>query len=297
MRLIIILLLLPAALLARDRTIDAGRLGLPAGGYSGLTYLGADRYAAVSDRGGRLLFFQMTPDAKAITDVREVVLPLTDLEDVALDTRRHRLWITSEGEQRIVECDTDGQLTGRELAIPPRYGTDSIRANRGFEALCYDSLRDCLWTTTEAALLKDADECVDFLAFSPQRPHEAPARYTYHIDPPQYKREGRGHYHGVAALAPWTDGRLLVMEREARIARHYQGSRCRTKLYAFDPATGQKTLLRAFTTRLGLLTLAFANYEGMTVTPEGLLLIADSQERYGRALWHLRDYIRVCKIR
>lgn len=290
MKLLSLLLLLPLALSAQDVRLDGARLGLPAGGYSGITRLPSGSFAMVSDRptadGHNLLF--LGPD---LTPRGGTLLPLPDLEDVAYDASCGTLWIASEGTQRIVETTADGALTGRELTVPSRYSTDSIQTNRGFEALCYDSLRRRLWTCTEAPLPHAREGRVELLAFLPSSPEAAPQVYPYTLDAPRHTRPGRGLYHGIAALAARADGTLLVLEREAYITRRYLRSSCRVKLYVYDPATGEKRLQRTWTTRFGLLTLAFANYEGMTLTPEGLLLVADSQGRYGRGRWRLRDYL------
>jgi hypothetical protein len=104
---------------------------------------------------------------------------------------------------------------------------------------------------------------------------------------------------GIVALAAQADGSLLVLEREARIARRYNGSRCWNRLFSFRPETGQKRQIHAWKTRFNVFDTRFANYEGMcfgrplTDGRQTLLLVADSQGGYGRGPWHLKDRLRL----
>lgn len=284
------------------------RYGVPAGDYSGITSLGGSRYAVVSDsdRGYGFSVWDIRLDS-----LTGALLQVTyegyygasgsldrDQEGVAFCPERGTLFISGEEDQRILEHRVDGTLTGHELAVPAAYGKDRIQPNRGFEALCYDGQRQCFWTCTESPL-RDATDTSQLTLLTFSSDLQPSHTYTYILDAPSFKVRGRGHYHGVVALAASPDGTLLVLEREARITRRYNGSRCRVKLYRYTPDDGKKDLVAQWNSRLHVFNVRFANYEGMCLGPvladgrQTLLLISDSQSRVGKAFWHLKDYLRV----
>lgn len=296
-----------SALLAQAHTAKLRNYGIPPGDYSGITALGGDRYAVVSDNSSKAGFFVWhlvfdLSDGKLFSardeGFRGCDFPFDrDAEGIAYCPQRGSVFISGEEDQRILEHRPDGTLTGSELAIPSALSRDSIQGNRGFEALCYDSIRHLFWTVTESPLLADADLQLRLTSFGTDLAPHTTVPYTLH--PQQATSPGRDHYHGVVALAAEPDGSLLVLEREARIARNYSGSRCWCRLFRFSPQTGQKTLLREWKTRFTLFNTRFANYEGMCLGPvlcdgrRTLLLISDSQGGYGKSIWHLRDRLKV----
>ncbi len=99
------------------------------------------------------------------------------------------------------------------------------------------------------------------------------------------------------------------MERELYIPRRYNGAKCHIRLYSVNTMTEAegvlpKRLVHSFSTGIRLLGRKnFANYEGMCLGPrledgrQTILLIADSQNRAGNALYHLKDYIRVITVK
>lgn len=278
---------------------------IPPGHYSGIVAIGDDMYAVVSDKGilsGFHLWQIRIIDGK-ILDVQEKGffsdgrLPSRDDEGIAFCPDRNSIFLSGEGDQRILEYELDGSLTGQELLVPETFGKDKIQTNRGFEALCYDSEKQAFWTTTESPLKEDEPLHLRLLCFGIDlQPH---SQCDYLLDAPQTKKRGRDYCHGLVALAALPDGQLLCLEREAYIAPRYMGSKCWCKLFVFNPQTGHKTLLDGWKTRFALGRRNFANYEGMCLGPlqtdgsRALFLVNDSQGGFGRGNIRLRDYLKV----
>ena len=121
----------------------------------------------------------------------------------------------------------------------------------------------------------------------------------------------------MPALTALPDGRLLVLEREANITAGGMSSEVTCKLYLVNPAEGYpidssvslqqtdpnhflvKKLLAHWKTAAQPFKLNFANYEAMCLgrtLNDGrrtLLLLNDSQNRYSKGPFHLKDYIKV----
>ena len=296
-----------SALWAQTYTAKLHKYAIPSGDYSGITPLGGDRYAVVSDARQQagfhvwhLLLDDETGKLLSAHDegFRGCDFPIDrDAEGIAYCPQRGSVFISGEEDQRILEHRLDGSLTGSELAIPSALCRDSIRANRGFEALCYDSLRQVFWTVTESPLPSDAEGQLRLTSFGLDLAPRSIIFYTLH--PQQVTSPGRDHYHGVVALVAEPEGTLLVLEREARIAPNFSGSRCWCRLFRFSPQSGQQTLLHEWSTRFTPFNTRFANYEGMCFGPtlrdgrRTLLLVSDAQGGYGKAFWHLRDRLKV----
>lgn len=290
-----------------QRVYKLKKWGIPPAHYSGITSLGGDLYAVVSDKGAHTGFhlwqIVLSREGGEVLEVRDrgflgdEALTDRDEEGIAFCPERNSLFLCGEGDERILEYRPDGSLTGEELHLPESVGRDRIQPNRGLEALCYDGVRKVFWTSTESPLREDEPGLLRLLCFDTDL---QPLRQcNYRLDAPQTDKRGRDYYHGLVALAALPDGRLLCLEREALIARHYLGSRCWCKLFAFDPQSGEKTLLDRWRTRFDLGRHNFADYEGMCLGPttedgrRTLLLVNDAQGGYGRGSIRLRDYLRV----
>lgn len=298
-------ILLPLSVSARSHKLS--KWNITAADYSGITALGDGRYAVVSDKESGAGFFvwniSVNPYNGALTSVvnegwRGVEYDYArDAEGIAYCHARHSVFVSGEEDQRILEHRLDGSLTGYEMDVPSAMGKDAIQPNRGFEALCYDSLRHLFWTTTESNLKTDSAGVLRLLCFGDDLQLRSSALYT--MDAPALPSTGREHIHGVVALCALDDGSLLVMEREAHIAKRYVGSRCVCTLFRFTPSTGDKKLIHRWSSKFTLANTRFANYEGLCLGPklrdgrQTLLLISDAQGGYGKAFWHLRDRIEV----
>lgn len=307
-RLMAVCLSLVAVCGMAQRAYDLSQWKIQPANYSGITPLGEGRYAVVSDQEKQVGFYVWQIDIDQQTgEVKQVKSEGfrgedydidRDAEGIAYCPQRGTLFVSGEADQRILEHNLDGGLTGKELAVPEWAGSKKIRSNRGFEALGYDAVHQEFWTTSEGPLKDDPDDVLRFICFGTDM--KMKDQCVYHLDAQQAANHGRDHYHGVVAITPLGIGRLLfVLERECRIAPNYSGSRCWCKLFLFDPTTGEKQLVEAWATDFNLFTTNMANYEGMCLGPclaDGritLLLVSDSQAGYGIGPWHLRDYLRV----
>ena len=140
---------------------------------------------------------------------------------------------------------------------------------------------------------------------------------------PTTRRIPRHFAFGVPELLALNDTTLIVMERELSIPKRYNRARCNIRLFCVNPSADgaindsalplremekeaflTKKPLYAFSTGIRIAGRKnLANYEGMCLGPrladgrQTLLLIADSQGRAGKALFHLKDYIKVIAIR
>ncbi len=281
--------------------------GVVPGGYSGITALGGDRYAVVSDRdtqaGFHVWHIAIDPVSGRLQSVIDEGFRAQpghrerDAEGVAYCPARRSVFVSGEADNAILEHRMDGTLTGSQLDVPKEMSA-MLASNRGFESLTYDTVSHHFWTMNESPLLIESHsrrlklmQFADDLSLS--------ASYPYYMEEGKARSAGRDYYHGVSAMAAMPDGSLMVLEREARIARHYQGSRCWCSIFRFVPATGEKRLVGQWNTRFGIFNTRFANYEGLCLGPRlqdgrlTLLMLTDSQCGYGRGPWHLSDRLRV----
>lgn len=293
---------------------------VPAGNYSGITGLGDGRYAVVSDKSGEDGFFVFQIEQDTLTGkilsvdnegFRSSGKPNRDMEGIAYVPHARTLYISGEADNEILEYTLDGQHTGRRLDIPDIFRT--ANENAGFEALAYDAGQHLFWILTESMLKADGNPAsginrvknrLRLQSFGDDlQPHN---QYIYDMDEPQARHQGRLYAMGVSALCAADSGRLLVLEREAYVAKKTIGSWVHCKLYEVNPQAAakgeplQKHLLTEFRTKLNLIRQNFANYEGMCWGAEladgsrTLLLIADSQNQYKGIL---RDWLRVLIIK
>ncbi len=293
---------------------------IPAGNYSGITSIGNDRYAVVSDKSEKDGFYVFHISVDSLTgSIVNVTnegffdgsLPNRDAEGVAYLPDRKTVIIVGEADSRIVEYSLDGQLTGRTLTLEKGSG------NSGYESLAYDPATKRLWTCTENVLVRDAhlsDSLWNAPALRLQCFNDSllpVSQYAYVMDAPEKNNEALHYAHGVSEITVWNDSTLLLLEREVYVPSNKLGSSVMCKLYAvrlkddniigsdvaFDvkikPLT--KELVYEWNSRLTLLNFSFANYEGMCLGPrlaDGsrcLLLVADSQNRNARVL---RDWFK-----
>ena len=279
---------------------------VPAGNYSGITWLGGDRYAVVDDKSPTAGFYLMTIRTDSVTgmilDARTDSFmtsrqPNRDEEGICYVPQSNTVFVSSESDGQIIEYTLDGQLTGRRLNIPDVFA--DIYDNRGFEALTYNAITRCFWTTTENSLRADGE--------MPNARHAIPSRlrlqsfsddlqplhqYWYLTDTLEAERPDDKCTLGVSGLAALDDGRLVVLERQVQRSSSGIGSSVRVRLYLVNPADHQpgeeleKQLLTDFRTRVNLTRRSFANYEGLCAGPrladgrQLLILVADSQNQY-----------------
>ena len=239
-------------------------------------------------------------------------------------------FVCAENDQQILELSEDGTPTGRRLAVQASFSTSNIFHNYGFEALTYDAGQGLFWTTTEQGLKTDVAAPTTFESPTPvllrlqsfDSDLQPLQQFAYQTEAPASKRKPRFFAFGVPELLALDDTTLIVMERELNIPKRYNRARCNIRLFSVNPHAHQaiadttlslrnlntknflpKKQFYAFSTGIRFLGRKnFANYEGMCLGPtladgrQTILLIADSQNRAGNALYHLKDYIKVVVI-
>lgn len=310
---------------------DMGRWGIPAGNYSGITSLTGGRYALVSDKAEgwtevhidfsekgdvqRMTFLGQHP-TNSRTGGRQPLnaRSLRDSEGI-VSTAEGTLFVSAENDQRIIELDTLGVPTGRELAVPEHFGVHNIYGNYGFEALAYNPRNGHFWTTTEQALRSDSEAQTNIGHPVPTRHRLLEfgedllpvAEYPYCTETPAIADLSNipayrpaAYAFGVPEMTVLNDTTLLVLEREFFVRRGFNRSYVHCRLFKFQPNTNTKSLVTEFRTTLRIPGRKdLANYEGMCLGPllpngrRTLLLVADSQNRQGNRLFRLKDYIRV----
>ena len=135
---------------------------VPAGNYSGIAWLGGDKYAVANDKSKTAGFHLMTIRTDAKTgDIKEVHAdgfmtngqPNRDEEGICYVPQTNTVFLSSETDGQIIEYSMNGELTGRRLRIPHVY--TMAYNNRSFEALTYNATTRRFWTTTENTLKCD----------------------------------------------------------------------------------------------------------------------------------------------
>lgn len=239
---------------------NLSRWNIGTGHYSGITALGENRYAVVSDKEPQDGFFLFeilqNEETGEITDVsleafkgnpnptlNNKGISTRDTEGIAYLPHTNTLLISGEGDQAILEYAMDGTLTGRRVVVPNLYAKDNIVSNYGFEALTYGVNTQTLWTVTESMLKSDGVpagpknakgqnslrmQCFD-------QDLQPIGQYAYRMDRGMDFDFGMTYAFGVPALCALPDGRLLVLEREANVSNGYLSSHVRCKLFIVNP--------------------------------------------------------------
>ena len=308
---IIAFLLLAGSLqtIAQQITLNKQRhfsMTVPAGNYSGVTWLGGDRYAVVNDKSATAGFHLMTIRTDSVTgDIIEVRadsfmtsgLPNRDEEGICYVPQTNTVFVSGEADGQILEYSMDGQLTGRKLAIPDVFAT--AYGNSGFEALTYNANTHRFWTTSENTLEADGEKpsikkkIPNMLRLQSFGDDLQPAeQYWYKTDSTAVKKKKGNITLGVSGMVALDNGNLIILEREIRRTLNSIGSFVNVKLYLVNPSQQhsgellEKQLLTEFRTRINVTQRSFANYEGICAGPrleDGrlvLLLVADSQNQY-----------------
>lgn len=302
-------MLMPLMMIAQEVTLlkqKAFPKTVSAGNYSGITWLGASRYAIANDKSPTAGFYLMTIETDSITGelltVREDTfltsgLPNRDEEGICYMPESQTVFVSGEADQEIIEYNLQGQLTGRKLNIPEVFKT--AYKNGGFEALTYQSKTHRFWTTSEFTLKADGEKPtierkiknrLRLQSFGDDlQPKE---QYWYESDSTTIKKHKGRSIVGVSGLAALDDGRIVVLEREMYFPKKQIGSFALVKLYVVNPTLHKpgeilsKTLLTEFRTKVNLTRRSFANYEGICVGPkladgrQLLILVCDSQNQY-----------------
>ena len=271
---------------------------IPPGNYSGIAWLGNNRYAVVNDKAEEDGFhiFEINIDSVSgeIRSAKEIEFRSSgfanrDNEGIAYNPNSNTILISGEADNRILEYDMDGMRTLREAEMPDLY--KHLPDNSGLEALSYNTHTQTLWTCNES-------DTIMIQAFdSLYRPLKA---YAYYLDKPIAKKSKAQYYaHGIGTICALNDNSLLLLEREFYTPKSKLGAFVNCKLYRFVPGEESKELLTEWRTRLSLLGRSLANYEGMCLGPvlvdgsRAIILISDSQNQYAGVL---KDWLKSLKL-
>lgn len=215
---------------------------LPPGNYSGITALGDNRYAIVSDKSEEDGFFVLKIVIDSIKGritsfenegFRSSGLPNRDMEGICYRPSTNTVFISGEKDNEVYEYTLDGQRTGQRLEMPE--GLKNADHNIGLESLTYDPISEKHYHgVSELCALNDGRLLV-------------------------LERQIR-----VPRLKIGASTTIRIYE-----------------VFPSDDPFLEKKLLTEFRTRVNLIKRKFANYEGLCQpAPNLLLLIADSQNRY-----------------
>lgn len=303
---------------------------VPKGNYSGLTWLGGDHYAVVSDKASESGFFVFRIQIDTVSgDIKDIVNEgfrssgevNKDEEGIAFFPKDSTLWISREADNTVLEYGLNGKQTGRRLSIPSVFSTATPAYS--FEALTYNAHTHRFWTTSESTLRPDGRQAdaknqvknrLRFQSFDDS--FVAKEQYAYLMDSPDNHPSAANYVMGVPAMAALDNGFLLVLEREFLVTPSKFGSYVANKIYCVNPIQSmtisqdkvldtnspymKKVLIATWKTSLSLFHQNLANYEGMCLGPrlmdgsQVIVLCADSQDQYGGVL---RDWFRTVVIR
>lgn len=291
---------------------------IPPGNYSGITHLGGNEYAVVSDKSPQDGFYVFAIDIDSVSgEILNVEnrgfwsagAANRDGEGIVYLPSTKTILISGETDGKILEYDLDGHRTIREAVIPEVFG--KVRTNQGFEALTYSPTTHRVWTCNESTLQGDGEvasptngvaNVVRLQSFDEAL--QPLRQYAYRMDAPTASAPAELYAMGVPELAALEDGSLLVLEREFYTPSSKLGAFVNCKLFQAWPSEEvdrdkpidgkttfmDKNLVYEWKTSLGLFSYEIANYEGMCLGPvlrDGsrvLLLVSDSQNQYGGVL-------------
>ena len=308
--------------LQAQRVVEHEQVSFPdsiiAGGYSGITWMGGDKYAVVSDcheKDGFFVFRIALDEKGAITSAGVAGFRGNedkghDNEGIAWSSHTGSFWVSGERDNQVRELTPDGKATGRRLPLPEVLrGASSAY---GLEALTYNAVTHRFWTTSESTLAGDGDRAtaqnrvqnrLRLMAFGDDLTPKG--TWCYEMDAPEVEFTPQRYAIGVSALTALDDGRLLVLEREFAVPESKIGATVVCKIFLVSPEPQyalaqnasikgvkplEKKLLAEWTTGIGLLDFSIANYEGMCLGPtlddggQVVVLIADSQSQYAGIL-------------
>jgi hypothetical protein len=304
---------------------------VPAGNYSGISYMGNNEYAVVSDKSDKDGFFVFHIDIDSVTGVINNVMNIgfrgktpicRDSEGIVYQRDSNAIYISGENDNAIIQYTDNGISTDRQFSIPDLF-KKNMRNNYGFESLTYNSKTHLFWTINESTLKCDGicststnrkKNRLRLLSFGENM--KPLHQYPYFMDEPIANGIARNYAMGVSELLALDDGCLLVLEREFFVPKIKVGAFVNCKLYLVTPnedaiidsvfsiATSEKCLSKKlichWRTSLSLFSNTIANYEGMCLGPKlidgsnVIVLISDSQNNYAHIL---KDWFKTIVIR
>lgn len=271
---------------------------IPPGNYSGITWLGGDQYAVVSDKSkdDGFFIFEVKTDSVSgeILSAHNIGFKSSghsnrDDEGITYNPHTNTLFISGENGNIIKEYTLDGKLTGREILPTECY--KHLPGNLGLEALSYNPVTHRLWTCNES-------DSVFIQSYNDSL--QVQNSFLYFLDKPIGDRaKAQWYAHGIGTICALDDGSLLVLEREFYVPHKKIGAFVNCKLFKTNLKSQTKLLVAQWKTSLTLFNRNIANYEGMCLGPtlkDGsrvIILVADSQNQYAGIL---KDWMKSLKL-
>lgn len=260
---------------------------------SGITWMGGDSFAAVSDK--RKIIQLLTLKIDRVTgeiisgrlgDVGEVPAKASDFEGLAWISAEKAFYLSAEEGNSVVRF-VPGTRAASTLPMPAVFA--QARPNLSLESLTWSDVARHFWTANEEALAPDgpvssaaAGTLVRLQKFDAKfRPL---AQYAWRTEPAAFRYGNAGS--GVSDLCLLPNGQLIVLERgfaesglQLRLFfADFTGATDVSRWPQLDganPVAAGKTLLFEETT-------GFINFEGLTLGPtlangwRSLIVVADS---------------------
>jgi hypothetical protein len=273
---------------------------------SGIAWLDAARYLAVSDEDGSLITLRIAIDPRdgrvqsATVEERRMLSGSRDLEGIAMSADGTRVFVADERGPSIREYRLADGARLRTVAVPPPFA--ALRHNLGFEALAR-SADGGLWAANEDALAVDGPTTSsDTGAWVRLQRFDAELRpsgqFAYRLDAVGSEMMIPNRGTGLSELVALPDGRLLALERALGIGG------LRIRLYEVDVgeaadvsrvANLSEAKIRPASKRLLWERQSpRENYEGAALGPtladgsRSLLLISDDGHGLTQTLYPLR---------
>ena len=267
---------------------------VPHANYSGIAYLGGQRYAVVDDKSPTDGFYIFEIKMDSITgrienverkEFRGNTFGNRDSEGIAYHKASNSILISGEADNQVLIYDTLGNYSERRLELPQVYR--QLPNNLGLEALSCTPDGQTIFVANESSpcYITTFDQCF-----------KKKGIYRFEID----NKQSNSCLIGISEICGLSDTTCLVLQREICIPKLKIGSHADCKIYYTKLInTGdtigytQKTLIAGWTTRLNLTKRSFANYEGMCLGPrlsgnrQSIILVSDSQAGYKGML---KDY-------
>jgi hypothetical protein len=289
---------------------------VPAGNYSGIVHVGADRYFVVNDKSETDGFCDFSINIDSITGeilnaryngFKSCGHTTRDGEGITFLPHDSTILVVGEADNKIKGYRQNGTLTGKEVVLKAATG------NLGYESLTYNAVTHTLWTANESTFPEDGAQAspqldVENIIMLQSFNDSLMPKHTflYKMDRPSAVGKAWRYALGVSELTACDDGTLFVLEREFFVPKSKIGAFVNCKIYQVYPKDNDdgtpltKHLLYQWKTSLNLFKLSIANYEGMCLGPrlkngsQVLVLVSDSQNQYAGVM---KDWFKTLVIK
>ena len=272
---------------------------------SGITWMGGDLFAAVSDKRNVIQLIRLQIDhetggiiAGEFGDVSNVPSAAADFEGIAWVAAEKAFYLSAETGNAVLRYVPESASV-RTLPVPAVFS--KARRNLSLESLTWDPTTREFWIANEEALTPDGPvssrEAGSVVRLQKLDRKARPlAQYAWRTEPASFRYGNAGS--GVSDLCVLPTGQLIVLERgfaEAGLhLRLFLADVSKATNTARLPALADANIQVASKTLLFEKTTGFTNFEGLTLGPEladgwrSLIVIADSNGAARHSFFALR---------